>query len=384
MSFNWRTFFRLITLVLTRWPETGLPMTPRRVLSMLIFFTLYPSYQFFNRLGFLLDEVLFPGWRKTPLRMPVFIIGNPRSGTTLLHRLMAKDDTNFFTFHTWEILLPAISQKKAMMALGRLDRLLGGQLGQKLRLKEKELFNEFNKIHRIGLFFPEEDDKLLFHHCSFHGLAWFFPFEEIKRFHKFDLELSPREKESIMHFYAQMLRRQAFCSGRGQRHLLSKNPASSLKVESLFRFFPDCRIIYMVRHPLEVVPSTINMAHAVWRRTAGVQQEQYPYQEGVYEIVRLFYEHPMKVLDARPRDCYRYVRYEDVVREPARVVKELYDWLGFPISSSFEHILVQEERRALAYVSEHAYSLKDMGIEPARIVEDLKSVFERFGYEPTP
>ncbi len=379
MSFDWRTFFQLLFWTLTRWSDTGLPMSSRRALFLTCFFLCYPLVQLFHRLCFILDDILYPQWRTVQDPSPVFIIGNPRSGTTLLHRILARDSQNFFTFHTWELLFPAVTEKKALSLLGRLDRWTGGRIARAIREREQRVFNEFNKIHRIGLFAPEEDDKLLMHHCSFHGLAWFFPFEELKRFHKFDLALSDSEKRKIMDFYGQCLRRQAFFAGRGRR-LLSKNPASSLKVASLYRRFPDCRVVYMVRNPLEVVPSTINMAHAIWKRTAGVGDGVYPYEEGVYEIVKLFYDYPLSVLDSKPPDSHRFVRYEDLVRNPREVIHGLYQWLELNISEEFHRILEEENRKAQAYVSEHIYSLATMGIAPDRIIRDLAGVFQRFGY----
>jgi hypothetical protein len=35
-----------------------------------------------------LDRVFFRGYRKQPIDRPIFIVGNPRSGTTFLHRLL--------------------------------------------------------------------------------------------------------------------------------------------------------------------------------------------------------------------------------------------------------------------------------------------------------
>ena len=37
-----------------------------------------------------LDYVFYPSHRKQPIDRPIFIIGNPRSGTTFLHRLPAR------------------------------------------------------------------------------------------------------------------------------------------------------------------------------------------------------------------------------------------------------------------------------------------------------
>ena len=49
----------------------------------------------------LLDEVFFIGYRKTKVEKPVFIISNPRSGTTYLHRLMTLDEERYAFFLTY-------------------------------------------------------------------------------------------------------------------------------------------------------------------------------------------------------------------------------------------------------------------------------------------
>ena len=41
-----------------------------------------------------IDEILYPKYQQQKIR-PVFIIGQPRSGTTFLHRTLANDDNNF-------------------------------------------------------------------------------------------------------------------------------------------------------------------------------------------------------------------------------------------------------------------------------------------------
>ena len=39
-----------------------------------------------------LDEVLYPEYRDQKVERPVFVFANPRSGTTLTHRLISMDD----------------------------------------------------------------------------------------------------------------------------------------------------------------------------------------------------------------------------------------------------------------------------------------------------
>ena len=82
-----------------------------------------------NRLGFFLDGILFPGFRKTEVKAPLFIVGYPRSGTTFLHRLLGKDEEHVSHMKTWELFLaPSIIQKKILKFLGDMDERLGSPM----------------------------------------------------------------------------------------------------------------------------------------------------------------------------------------------------------------------------------------------------------------
>jgi hypothetical protein len=50
-----------------------------------------------NIIGRLLDEVLLPDCRNTPLRPPVLITANPRGGSTYLYRLLGYDGESLIT-----------------------------------------------------------------------------------------------------------------------------------------------------------------------------------------------------------------------------------------------------------------------------------------------
>lgn len=380
MHFDFHTFQQVARLVRTSKGEVDIPLTKKRMLFLTGFFTLYPLFEIFNAACFLLDDLLFPKWKNTELRMPVFIIGNPRSGTTFLHRLMAMDRDHFFAFFTWELIFPAIIQKKVLSMLGLLDRITGRRISRRIQDRERRLFDEFDKIHKIGLFSPEEDDKLFIHNCSFHGLMWFFPYQEFSRFHKFDMCMPSEERARIMAFYSDCLKRQAYFKGSG-KSLLSKNPVSSLKVDSLLRYFPDCRIIYLVRNPMEVVASTLNMAQSIWKRTAGVERDDEVFQNTVYEIVKLFYKYPLSRLEREPEHTYRCIRYEDLVCEPKRVVQGIYEWLGVDMSREYRSALEEEDLKSRRYSSEHIYSLSRFMIQPEQIRSDLAPIFKRFGYD---
>ena len=87
----------------------GVRWTPRRSLIVVAYLVLVPVFELFTWTGLLLDRVFYPRYRQQPVRSPVFIVGNFRSGTTFLHRLMAADRARFTTMKMWEILATALT-----------------------------------------------------------------------------------------------------------------------------------------------------------------------------------------------------------------------------------------------------------------------------------
>src|SRR5688572_26821538 len=64
-------------------------------LLSVFFIFLYSLHQLISLFFRLLDEIFYRGYKKVQIKQPVFIIANPRSGTTYLHRLVALDDERF-------------------------------------------------------------------------------------------------------------------------------------------------------------------------------------------------------------------------------------------------------------------------------------------------
>ncbi len=79
-----------------------------------------------------LDRVFFPRFRDTQIEAPIFIVGNGRSGTTHIQRILSADGERFSYFKTWELLLPSILQHKAVDLLEAFDRRILGGLVQRL------------------------------------------------------------------------------------------------------------------------------------------------------------------------------------------------------------------------------------------------------------
>jgi hypothetical protein len=116
-------------------------------LLMLLAFPLFLAWQLLHWLGFLLDEILFPGYRDLPVSRPIFIVGPPRSGTTHLHQVLSLDE-QYTTFSTWECLFGlSISTRKLLLGLAAADRAVGRPFARLSRWLGGLLFAGMDDVH---------------------------------------------------------------------------------------------------------------------------------------------------------------------------------------------------------------------------------------------
>jgi hypothetical protein len=376
MAFNFLGFLRFVYLWLLRSPWT------RRRALIAAAFLLYVPLELAIRCGWLVDRVLYPGHRRRSVDEPLFITGNPRSGTTLLHRLLAEDSERFSTMRMWQILFaPSIAQRRAAAAAAALERRVGAPCR---RLLERAERSWDASMHRISLFAPEEDDYLLLHAWSAltAGLSAGL-LDEARPYTYFDGVLPPAERRRIMKFYRRCIQRhlhaEALERGSSSRRYLAKNPALCPKLDSVLEEFPDARIIYLVRNPLEVVPSYLHMLDFSWG-AVGVAGDRGALRDYVLEMAAHWYRYPLERLSALPPDRYVIVKYDDLTRDPERTVRDIYAHFGLALEPRFAAILRSESAKARRYRSRHEYAFEKLGLSRQRVVTELADVFERFGF----
>jgi len=387
MPFDFGAFFRFTARLLSRIGDRDFGWTARRAAVYLALYLFYPPFELLTWLHLLLDDLLFPGYRRVEVAAPVFIVGNFRSGTTFLHRLLALDRDRFCTMQMWEVLLaPSILQRKLVRALAALDRRLGSPLGRRLDAVEDQ-WQEENPMHRVSLRAPEEDDYLLLHIWSAltiglsSGLL-----EEAAPYTRFDGALPRARQDRILAFYRRCLQRHLHAHGTGDRRYLAKNPALTPKLDAVWRRFPNARILCLVRSPLEMVPSFAHMMQFSYRvlgapaRGLGAPGESDALRDFVVDMACHWYSHALERLDGAPPDRAVLVRYDDLVADPAATVARIYERLGFEIGPAYAGLLQAEAARARRYRSRHAYSLEGAGLTREGIVDRFRDVFDRFDF----
>ena len=211
---NW-TSFRIAFFA----AATARNVTPKQRISMLLHFVrellLLPVWAAF----WLADEALFPNYHNEEIRKPIFIISQPRSGTTFLLRTLSEDKNTFLSIKHLEWRYPYISFWKLVDLLG-----LRNWLERRSYWPDTELGRMCRKIHyhvlgnfeEFGIFLEER----FFHH---YFVFRRFPFDSVlKRVSRFD-SLSVSSKERMIATFLRVVKKVYFSRGNGEIFLAKEN-----------------------------------------------------------------------------------------------------------------------------------------------------------------
>ena len=374
--FDFAMYFRMVRL---SFAETN-PKNRRRLFITL--FLVLPLVSGVTAFCFFLDKILFPGLWKIRVQQPVFLVGHARSGTTLLHRILAKDTERFSYFMLYELFFPSLLQKKIIRGLGTVDGWLGGPLEKRIRAWEDSTFGKTNDIHRMGLTLAEEDDFVLTLSCASGYWIVLLPYMGKLDFYHID-QRPPRSRQRLMRFYGECVRRQLYLNGPNKQHL-SKNPNFCGRVGTLIEVFPDARIVYLARNPEETIPSLLKLMKTSWGMRGWSEEEMH---QSLHTLAQQSYEtytEPLAVLSRNPETKHSVVDYRELVAAPKATVQKIYADLGFTVDDRFETELGREEERSGRHETTHRYSLQEFGLDAGEIQRELAELFDEYEWPRSP
>jgi hypothetical protein len=192
---------------------------------------------------------------------PVVIVGLPRTGTTMLHRIMASD-SRFFAPLWYEVRNPALFPCEE-------TEWQPGSAGKDPRITDAEeqvavmlqLAPELLKIHPLDPVGADEEIMLLEH--SFFSTT---PpaFASVPSYTKWlqthDNTPGYRYLKVLLQ-YLQWQKRQA---GQNAQRWLLKAPHHLHNMKELFAVFPDAKVILTHRDPLQTIPSISSFHFTLW------------------------------------------------------------------------------------------------------------------------
>jgi hypothetical protein len=358
-------------------------VSARRLALLAVGLPAFLALQALHWIGFLLDDLLVSEYREIRVRDPLFVVGLPRSGTSFLQRVLARDRERFTTLRLWELVLaPSIVERRFWLGLGRVDRAVGRPLHRLVDAVQTAAFRFMEDVHPVRFDEPEEDYFLLLpvFACFLQVLA--FPDDpRTWELAAFD-ELPRRDRDELLAFYRECVQRHLHVAGRDRR-LLSKNPSFTPMVRSLAATFPEARFICCVRDPREAVPSLLSSLEPA-ARTAGWSVRDPRYRDRFVEMMAYYGEHALRALPDAAPDRHVFVPLDRLSRDVEGVVLDAYAHLGLRASPDFKASLRERARSSREYESSHSYRLAAFGLDEDELVDRFQNLMETFGWSDAP
>jgi len=299
-----------------------------------------------------------------PVKRPVFILGFPRTGTTLLQNLLSLDD-GARALRFWEIQQPVPVSEDP-----------GADRAQRLRSARRVLraayfiAPEMATVHQIG---PETAEECwpLFGN-TFSVLNW----DIAAGLQDYGRWLLQSDMVGPYREYRRQLQMLGhFCS---TRQFILKCPEHLWFIDALLDVFPDAAIVWTHRDPFDCVASYCSLISMNRRMLYGRidgpalgQHIQESFAQGV--------ERAMRARDRHPQADFYDIPFHDVVSDPLGSVRKLKAALDIPHDAD-------GDARGQAWLSNgrkdkkgaHRYDAERYGLEAESLYRRFAEYIDRF------
>ena len=274
-----------------------------------------------------LDELLYPGYRRKKVR-PVFILGQPRSGTTLLHRTLATDEENFVAVRHIEWRLPFISVQKLLQWFPLAQRAL--QRSYWPSTPAGELASRMHP-NKLG---DWEEDGIFFEECFLSHFFLFLRFPCPDQLDHFDnFERLPRiARRRMLETHRRVIQKVLYLreeDGRRGRRYLSKEVTSHSKFPEILDLYGDADFVFSLRSADGFMSSLLALVRYSTMSKTGIDPMGLSgWQDAVVSRMQRDVKTLLQIIGkhADPEKSI-LLTYEDVKGDLAGSVRRIYDLL---------------------------------------------------------
>lgn len=319
-----------------------------------------------NRLQLQEHRKRHPELEEQEIRRPLFIVGLPRTGTTILFNLLAEDPCNRAPL-TWEVQWPCPPPRTASFVHDPRIRRMAKQLSFL-----PKIVPGLYAIHEFAADLPQECVAITGH--EFLSVQ----FHVIMNVPSYQAWLDRQSLVPAYRFHRRFLQHLQ-SEHAGERWVL-KSPGHLAVIDDLLAVYPDACIVFTHRDPVDVIPSVASLSYALRGMATDAID---PHLVGRQQA-DVWSEHVRRALRARDRFRDRAgqffdVHYRDIVNDPVTVIGRVYSYFGIPLSD-------EARRRMQAFVARkprgefgvHRYSLEDFGLDRATENARFAEYRERF------
>lgn len=304
------------------------------------------------------------------IRRPLFILGLPRTGTTILHELLAQDPRNRVPM-TWEVQHvhppPERATYETDPRIAAVEKHLSGV---------DRVIPNFKAMHPMGARLPQECVALTAH--DFASML----FTTTHRLPSYQAWLHGSDLRWV---YASHRRQLQYLQWRcpAERWAL-KSPGHLWALDALVAEYPDACIVQTHRDPLRVIASLASLVPLL-RSMASDDVDRVAIGAEWTELLAAGLAHTTAVRARLPAGRVFDMHFQEFIRDEIAMVRRIYAHAGWELEPEAEARM----RRFLAANPKdkhgaHRYTLADAGLDPATERARYGAYQERYGIASEP
>ena len=318
----------------------------------------------------IIDYLCFSKIRKGKIKKPILIVGNPRSGTTFLHHYLTSNNLGTGS-QLWQMLYPSVILQKIIKPfLPFLEKISPTK-------------HHSTDAHKTSLQSVETDDASIL----FKYLDGFFLYGFLLSWNKDDLfdwvdpkkrDTSKRDFDWLESMWIKVL------ISNKQDQIIGKLFSISANMPKFLNRFPDAKILYMVRDPLNVIPSGLSLVTGVLDKKFGFwslnEQKRTLFINRLYtaliELLKRF--HHDWINNNIDKDKVMIVHFDRMMNDFDGLMDDIMSFTGIsPTPELLQDIKITAENQR-SFKSKHKYNLEKFGLTEKQIRDDCQIIYETF------
>lgn len=299
-----------------------------------------------------------------PINSPIFIVGFPRTGTTLLHNVLSVGP-GYRALYLWELATPyplhnnRIKDRKMRM----------GKVAIPLRLFKIGI-PKITAFHDVRINTKEEcwilkSNTFVINHIDI-----------ITGLHEWNNWLLNMDRTWIYEEYKRLLQLQTHITST-ERFVL-KCPTHLLNLKTILKIFPDANIIWTHRNPVKSIASSTSGASLI-RRFFLDHVNHKKLGEVVETRFHSIITEAMKARNQIDNDQLFDMKFETLIKNIPQSVRDIRNHFKIPHSKDHETSIwkfLNKPRKDKP--GKHRYSPEQFGLNPEEIVERFDDYMKRF------
>ena len=334
--------------------EIGIQAQPIRIQGLLT-----------NRLRFEEDLKKFPEILDQEIIAPIVIVGLPRTGSTMTHRLLASDP-NHTAMLWWEGRYPALLPGEKR-----------GDIETRMELGKAEVdavvaaSPEALDIHPWDYKGADEEILLLEHNFlstvpeSFMALPSYSEWIEEQ-----DHTLAYEDLKKFIQYL------QWQNPGREKKRWVLKSPHHLGFIDKMISVFPDAKIIQTHRDPIITVPSFCSMCANLFEPLTTNFDKVFIGKHWSNKLTRAL-NHCMNISEQHP-DNFLDLEFLNMIKDPIDEMKKIYEFIGEPFGEKTEVAREAWREENKHEMGAHKYSLEEYDLTESQINDNFAKYQQKY------